>query len=62
MTLGRRCMLGLNAAVRDGIPVADDTLVGAGSTAVKPIDVAGGIWAGVPARQIRSAQSLMEKC
>ncbi len=42
VSVGRYCFLGINAAVRDGVEIADETLIGAGAVilrSTKPKDV-----------------------
>ncbi len=54
VNIGANCMIGLNATIKDGTSVADWSLIGAGATVVKPISDPGGVWAGSPARKLRS--------
>ncbi|MBS0583230.1 MAG: NeuD/PglB/VioB family sugar acetyltransferase [Proteobacteria bacterium] len=53
--IGALCMVGAGAVVVDGVDVCDGVTVGAGAVVVRPITVAG-VYAGVPARVLRSAQ------
>jgi carbonic anhydrase/acetyltransferase-like protein (isoleucine patch superfamily) len=53
-TLGSRVLVGIGAIVLDGVEVADDVVIGAGSvvTPGKQLD-SGGLYVGNPARRIR---------
>lgn len=51
--IGERCYIGSGCRFRNNLAVAPDTLVGLGATVVKPIDIPGGVWAGIPARFMR---------
>lgn len=50
--LGERVFLGAGARVIPGVTICKDTVVGAGAVVISNI-AAPGVWAGVPARQIR---------
>jgi maltose O-acetyltransferase len=53
ITIGRNVWLGAHVIVLPGVTIGDNAVVGAGS--VVTTSVSGGeIWAGVPARRIRS--------
>lgn len=54
--VGKRTWVGAGAAVRDGIGICQDCVVGAGAAVVKNIDVPG-IYAGVPARMLQAGRN-----
>lgn len=60
LVIGRRCWLGANAVVLPGVVLGDDVIVGAGAVVTKcfPSNV---VLAGVPARPIRIARSLVDE-
>ncbi|MFA5139634.1 MAG: acyltransferase [Elusimicrobiota bacterium] len=51
--IGSHVSIGTNATILGGISVGDRALIGAGSVVTKDVP-AGEIWAGVPARRLRS--------
>lgn len=51
--LGHGVMVGAGAVVLPGLSVGDGAVIGAGAVVTRNVP-AGGIWAGVPARQIKS--------
>ena len=52
--VGRRVFLGAGCVIRDGVSICDDAVIGAGAVVVKDITEPG-IYAGIPAKKIRSA-------
>lgn len=52
-TVGERCTVGSNAVILQGVTIASGTVVGAGAVVTRSITEAG-IYAGVPARLLRS--------
>jgi UDP-3-O-[3-hydroxymyristoyl] glucosamine N-acyltransferase len=54
--IGDRVRFGVNACVRPFITIGDDARIGAGAVVVKHVP-AGEVWAGNPARPIRSASA-----
>jgi sugar O-acyltransferase (sialic acid O-acetyltransferase NeuD family) len=52
--IAERCYIGSGSRLRNNLTVAATTLIGIASTLVQSIDEPGGIWAGSPARFVRS--------
>jgi acetyltransferase-like isoleucine patch superfamily enzyme len=56
ITIGRNVWLGAHVIVLPGVTIGDNTVIGAGSVVTASIPE-GEIWAGVPARRIRSTSA-----
>jgi sugar O-acyltransferase (sialic acid O-acetyltransferase NeuD family) len=52
--IGANCYIGSGSRIRDHVTIAAGTLIGLGSTVLRSIDEPGGVWAGNPARFMRS--------
>jgi sugar O-acyltransferase (sialic acid O-acetyltransferase NeuD family) len=52
--IGGHCYIGGGARFRNNLKIASATLVGLGSTVLRSIEEPGGVWAGHPARCLRS--------
>lgn len=55
------CFIGLNATIRDGISIADKTMIGSASNVLKTIDKIGCVLAGNPARYLENKSSMETK-
>lgn len=55
--VGNNCFLGLHSTIRDGITIADRTLVGAAANVMKSIDEEGCVYVGNPAVKLYNKQS-----
>ncbi len=53
--LGKRCFVGSGVSIRPRTKIADDVTLGTGSAVVKHIEEAGSVWAGVPAKLMKSS-------
>lgn len=53
VVIGRNCWIGANCTLLPGITIGDDAVVGAGSVVTQSVP-AGELWAGVPARRLKS--------
>lgn len=58
--IGNNVFIGCNAIIMPGITIGDDVVVGAGSIVTKDIP-SGEVWAGNPAKYIKTTKSLAEK-
>jgi acetyltransferase-like isoleucine patch superfamily enzyme len=56
ITIGRNAWLGAHVIVLPGVTIGDSAVVGAGSVVIDSVPE-GEIWAGVPARRIRSTSA-----
>ena len=54
VTIGHDCWLGLNCTIMNGLEIADHVIVGQGANVVRDIKDEGDIFAGNPARSIKS--------
>jgi acetyltransferase-like isoleucine patch superfamily enzyme len=53
VTIGRNCWIGANSTLLPGVSIGDDAVVAAGSVVTKSVP-AGELWAGVPARRLKT--------
>lgn len=60
ITLGDNVYIGSNAIILPGVKIGDNVIIGAGSVVTKDIP-SNEVWAGVPAKRIRSIDEYLEK-
>jgi sugar O-acyltransferase (sialic acid O-acetyltransferase NeuD family) len=53
--IGANCYVASGSRIRDHVTIAPGTLIGLGSTVLRSIHEPGGVWAGDPARFVRSS-------
>lgn len=60
VTIGNNVFIGVNAIITRGVTIGDDVIIGAGSVVTKDC-LAGGIYAGNPARRVMDLETYYEK-
>ncbi|MCI7309928.1 MAG: acyltransferase [Prevotella sp.] len=53
VTIGKGTWIGANSIVLQGVTIAENCVVAAGSVVNKDLDIPGGVYAGVPAKLVR---------
>lgn len=60
ISIGRNCFIGMGSMILQGVSIADDTIVAAGSVVTKSVMNRGCVVGGVPARKIGTVEELKE--
>ena len=59
ITIGSNVFIGMDTIILKGVTIGDNVVIGAGSIVTKSVD-SNSVWAGVPARRIKSVEEYAE--